>query len=187
MTLVRKFRDDLLGPSFLLVCLPQFHLNFYASRPLPNTYALILTNFAISFWYLGMWNNAIRVLAVVVCVLRCDIIVFAVALVLYDLCRGVLTKEKYTFCDFFFSGIFGSILGCFITVFVDSGMWGRLLWPELEMFWFNTYHNRSHEWGVSPFHWYFTSALPKSLSLAIPLIAIALFYKPKKGIIDSDV
>ncbi|KAJ0961846.1 hypothetical protein J5N97_029674 [Dioscorea zingiberensis] len=45
-----------------------------------------------------------------------------------------------------------------LTMLVDTIMWGRVLWPELE---------------THAFHWYFTSALPRSLLVAYPLCMLA--------------
>lgn len=74
-----------------------------------------------------------------------------------------------------------TFVGCFLTALIfsvplDSYFWQRPLWPELSGFLFNVIEGSSSEWGTSPWHYYFTSAIPRLLvnPLAIPLMLYAL-------------
>ena len=75
-------------------------------------------------------------------------------------------------------GVLGALIGLSITVPIDSIFWQRFpLWPELSAFSYNILHSQSSNWGTSPWHFYFTSALPRLLfnpityTLCIPLAA----------------
>lgn len=63
-----------------------------------------------------------------------------------------------------------------ITILLDSYFWQKWLWPELWGFFYNVVQGSSSNWGTSPWHYYFTSSIPKLLlnPLAIPLILVAL-------------
>jgi alpha-1,6-mannosyltransferase len=50
-----------------------------------------------------------------------------------------------------------------ISVPLDSYFWQQPIWPELWGFYFNVVHGNASNWGVSPWHYYFTSALPRLL------------------------
>lgn len=58
---------------------------------------------------------------------------------------------------------------------LDSYLWQRWLWPELWGFYYNAVQGQSASWGVSAWHYYATSALPRLLlnPLALPLILLA--------------
>lgn len=73
----------------------------------------------------------------------------------------------------FGASFIGSLL---ISIPIDSYFWQKLTWPELAGFYYNAIQGSSSEWGVSPWHYYFSSALPRLLlnPLAIPLIVFAL-------------
>jgi alpha-1,6-mannosyltransferase len=65
-----------------------------------------------------------------------------------------------------------------ISIPIDSYFWQRLIWPELSAFFFNAVQGSSADWGTEPWHFYFTSALPRVLlnpltyALLIPLALI---------------
>jgi len=61
-------------------------------------------------------------------------------------------------------GIGGLILGLITTVTTDSYFWQQFpIWPEWSSFYYNTILGKSSDWGVSPWHFYFTNALPRLL------------------------
>ena len=75
------------------------------------------------------------------------------------------------------AGATGFILGLLLSVSIDSFFWQQFpLWPELTGFYYNTILGKSSDWGVSPWHFYFTSSLPRLLlnPLTCGLILVAV-------------
>ncbi|XP_024017008.1 dol-P-Man:Man(7)GlcNAc(2)-PP-Dol alpha-1,6-mannosyltransferase [Morus notabilis] len=154
---------------FVILTALQFHLLFYCTRPLPNILALGVVNLAYAFWLKGKVYAALNCLIFATIVFRCDILLLLGPLGLELLLTKSISLWETLKCCFWFA------LFCIgLTVLIDSIMWRRLLWPEFEVFWFNSVLNRSSEWGTHTFHWYFTSALPRSLLAAFPLFMLGV-------------
>ncbi|KAH9606595.1 hypothetical protein KSS87_016125 [Heliosperma pusillum] len=173
---------------------------------LPKIYSLFIVNMAYAYWLRGSCYAAIRCLVVATLIFRCDVLLLACPIGLQLLLTRSVSVWKAIKCC-----VATALLSIGLTVIVDSVMWRRMLWPEFEVFWFNSVLNRSSEWGllnvgftvwfknhhlttftrvtmapangkdaiddhyknVSPFHWYFTSALPRSLLAAYPLFMVS--------------
>lgn len=89
----------------------------------------------------------------------------------------LVTRRLSVACIITFGGL-GALIGLSITVPIDSIFWQRFpLWPELSAFSYNILQSQSSNWGTSPWHFYFISALPRLLfnpityTLCIPLAA----------------
>ena len=136
--------------SWWLGCvnLMQFHIPFYISRSLPNTFALFFTNIALGCILQQHYRYAVAVLTASAVIFRSDTLVFAAPFVL-----SILIQKNMTFFRFFSTGVLTAIPCIAISVAVDSFFWKRLLWPEALVFLFNTVQNKSAEWGTSPWHW----------------------------------
>lgn len=82
------------------------------------------------------------------------------------------------------AGAAGLIMGLLISVPIDSFFWQQYpVWPELTGFYYNTILGKSSDWGVSPWHFYFTSALPRLLlnPLTYGLIFVAITSPATRG------
>ncbi|KAI1130755.1 Alg9-like mannosyltransferase family-domain-containing protein [Nemania abortiva] len=166
---------------YALLQATQFHIIFYASRPLPNMFAFFLTTLAFSQLIphpdprrQGVrYNVAIALLTMATAIFRSELAILMVTVTLYGL---IVPHISLTHIIMPFLGFFA--LSLFISVPIDSYFWQKPLWPELWGFYYNAVLGSSSAWGVSPWHYYFTSALPKILTnpaTSIVLIPFALW------------
>jgi alpha-1,6-mannosyltransferase len=149
----------------------QFHLPFYMSRPLPNTFALALVLMGLAGWLRGNHDALIRWMVPAVVIFRAELVVLLGPVMLAELTAG-----RITFGTMLTKGVVAGVASLAATVAFDSVFWGRPLYPEGEVLYFNTVLNKSKEWGVMPFWWYFYSAIPKAMTgtLALCLAGAAL-------------
>jgi alpha-1,6-mannosyltransferase len=140
---------------------------------------MILNNFAIGFWINNQNLNALALMAFNAVVFRCDMVIFALPLML-----DMLIFRNVKFNSLLKAGFISSFVSIFLTAIIDSFFWNqkRLVWPELEVLYFNTILNKSSEWGTSPFHWYFSSAIPRSLLLFVLCLPLSLLSSITKGL-----
>ena len=211
---IHRVLGNLTSSLFVLITCSQFHFLFYASRPLPNTFALIPTLLAFRCWLLGQQGGFIWSSAAAIILFRAELAGLLGIMLFVEILRGRyrvwlimkhavlagivwLGEQKICVCVCVCVCVCTSII-CIavITVLVDSVFWGRWLWPEGEVLWFNTVLNKSHLWGVSivytssksnstkiclcvsqikPMWWYFVSALPRCLLLPMFFFPWALY------------
>ncbi|KAI9180754.1 hypothetical protein LWI28_007848 [Acer negundo] len=154
---------------FVILTVLQFHFLFYCTRPLPNILALAAVNLAYGHWLKGNFYATLNFLIFATIIFRCDMVLLLGPLGLELLLTKSISLWKAFKC------CFGTAILCIgLTILVDSIMWKKLVWPEFEVLWFNSVQNRSSEWGTHSFHWYFTSALPRSLLAAYPLFVLGV-------------
>ncbi|GBG30800.1 Dol-P-Man:Man7GlcNAc2-PP-Dol alpha-1,6-mannosyltransferase [Hondaea fermentalgiana] len=168
VALTRRF-GNACGTWFAVVCCCQFHLVFYLGRPLPNTFAMALSAYALARWLESSWEECVGILAFCTVVFRCDTIILTAWV-----CLMILARRETNIFALVVDGIASGTSSLFLTFAVDSFMWDRPVWPEGSVLFFNTVLNKSHEWGVLPPHWYFTNALPKALMAALPLSILGI-------------
>ena len=87
----------------LIITCSQFHIMFYASRPLPNIFALAVTMYAMAFWLRGQHGRFVMCSAFAILVFRGELAVLLGIFLLINLDRygifshlpTVIGKYKY--------------------------------------------------------------------------------------------
>ncbi|KAL6872622.1 Alg9-like mannosyltransferase family domain-containing protein [Trichoderma longibrachiatum] len=168
------------GRWWVLLSVSQFHLMFYLSRTLPNMFAFGLTTLASAFLLPKndprksqiRRRQAIGLLVFATAIFRSELAILLAATGLHLLARSQLGLRELVAV---FLGAFATALA--ISVPIDSYFWQRPLWPELAGFYYNAVLGSSSNWGVSPWHYYFSSALPRLLlnPVCFPLMGLALY------------
>ncbi|KAL3852708.1 hypothetical protein ACJMK2_016326 [Sinanodonta woodiana] len=156
--------------TFLVICASQFHFIFYMTRPLPNIFALPLVLMTLSCWLRQRHIGFVWYAGTSIVIFRSELCLYLGIILLLELWTKRL--HMFTFLKIVIpAGIF--LIG--LTVLVDSYFWQRWLWPEGEVFWYNTVLNKSSHWGTLPYLWYFYSAIPRALAFSVLFIPVGLY------------
>ncbi|ROT35285.1 hypothetical protein SODALDRAFT_300643 [Sodiomyces alkalinus F11] len=165
---------------WVLLMASQFHVIFYASRTLPNMFAFGLTTLSSALLLphpdtrkaAARQRVAISMLVFSAVIFRSEVAILLATTGLHLLLSGrtPLPQLVVPFAVSF-------IVALAISVPIDSYFWQKPLWPELWAFAFNVLRGGASGWGTSPWHYYFSSALPRLLlnplvpTLLIPFAA----------------
>ncbi|KAJ5380123.1 uncharacterized protein N7496_002551 [Penicillium cataractarum] len=177
---LRKSFGQTVAVWYLLFQSSQFHLVYYASRPLSNMFAFGLTTTAMRYLLPDSTSRpGVRVglrVRIPLCLLTMAGVIFRAELailVAFTAAYLLATQGMRVFTDIIIAGLVGLANGLILTVCIDSMFWKELVWPEFNAFLFNVIEGQSSAWGTEPFSFYFLNALPRLLlNPLVYLIAI---------------
>lgn len=149
--LADRGRGRLLGMFYTLMFVSQFHVAFYASRPLPNFVVLPFVNYGLSKLVAGEISG-LSWLALCGAVFRLEVGVFAAVIAAVS---SLVFGQSNVFHNAAFL-IVPAALGCFVSSNVDSYFWRTPVLPELAAFHYNVVAGNAANWGVEPYAAYFT-------------------------------
>ncbi|KJZ76589.1 hypothetical protein HIM_03925 [Hirsutella minnesotensis 3608] len=180
----RRALADFCGPAvarwWLLMTVAQFHVCYYLSRTLPNMFAFGLSTLAMAFLLPktdARRGSVRRKQAISLLIFATAIFRSELAILLAIVGLELLVSRRMTLRRLVSLGLGCLAVALVVSVPLDSYFWRKPVWPELWGFYFNAILGSSSNWGVSPWHYYFSSALPRLLlnPLAIPLALLALW------------
>ena len=154
----------------LLISVSQFHVMFYSSRPLPNTFALAVAMHALASWVDGSQPKFIVTSAFAILVFRGELALLLGIILFMDLAVG-----RFKLLPTIWYGLVATAFSLGLTVGIDSVMWKTpWLWPEGQVLFYNVVMNKSSNWGTAPWSWYFYSALPRSMCASLAFVPIGV-------------
>jgi len=174
MQMQQSTLPSIISNYYLLITASQFHVPFYSSRLLPNTFALLLVTHAYAEWFNNNPRRTAVYLVFTAATFRCDAL-----LLLFTIGLTMLILRQLSILQAIVTGVLTGVCSLLMTVPLDSLLWRRPIWPEFEVWWFNTVDNRSSEWGTQQWHWYFSRALPKGMLLTALLVPFAFMRLPE--------
>eukprot|EP00737_Agarophyton_chilense_P002853 gb/GEZJ01003285.1/.p1 GENE.gb/GEZJ01003285.1/~~gb/GEZJ01003285.1/.p1 ORF type:complete len:527 (-),score=48.43 gb/GEZJ01003285.1/:688-2268(-) len=150
------------GRVFSAIVIVQFHTLYYASRPLPNVFALVLTNLALAEQLreraCASEYRAIMLVSVACALFRSELCLYLFTTFVVNYAAG-----SVSIVGTIRNALGAAMAGALASICVDWHFWQRASYPELEVFYFNVVLNKSSAWGTEPFLWYFYNALPRAL------------------------
>jgi alpha-1,6-mannosyltransferase len=124
---------------------------------------------------------ALYLVTIATVVFRAELGLLIAAHCLYLLAKAATNDARWTLLTrtIIPAGLSGAIVGLVLTLSIDTFFWQSSvpIWPELSAFLANVFPTDNglgaSAWGTSPWHWYFTSALPRLMlnPIALPLLA----------------